>query len=74
MPYIDGIEAIKQIRASTDPEIAATPIVALNSLAMSGDRERFMAAGANAYLSKPFTVRSLLSIVRELLLGAKPAQ
>jgi PAS domain S-box-containing protein len=61
MPGLDGLEAIKQIRAS--PTTASVPIVALTALAMQGDRERCMAAGANDYLSKPVRLRHVLEVV-----------
>jgi len=51
LPGIDGFEATKRIRASrTAREI---PIVAVTSFAMTGDRERLLAAGCNGYIEKP---------------------
>jgi len=52
MPVMDGIEATKAIRNSAAGVKANTPIIALTSFAMAGDRERFLAAGMNDYLSK----------------------
>ncbi|NTU78700.1 MAG: response regulator [Chloroflexales bacterium] len=65
MPELDGLSAIGQIRA--DPEVGATPIIALTALAMPGDRERCLAAGANAYLAKPVSLRMLLATIATLL-------
>ena len=48
MPVIDGMEAIKQIRL--DSNLADIPIIALTALAMTGDRDRCLAVGANEYL------------------------
>lgn len=67
MPHMDGITAMREIRRHSDPKIAGTPILALTALAMRGDRERCLAAGANEYLSKPFTLRALSEAIARLL-------
>jgi CheY-like chemotaxis protein len=65
MPKLDGLEATREIRK--DPDIARVPIVALTALAMSGDRERCLAAGASEYMSKPVTLRKLDETIQRLL-------
>ncbi|NET27838.1 PAS domain S-box protein [Okeania sp. SIO1I7] len=69
MPGMDGLEAIKHIRH--DPNLVDIPIVALTALAMEGDREDCLAAGANNYLSKPIKMKKLANTIQELLNAKK---
>jgi len=59
MPVMDGIEATQRIRNSLAGAKANIPIIALTSYAMAGDQEKFLAAGMNAYLSKPVRLADL---------------
>jgi two-component system cell cycle response regulator DivK len=63
LPDIDGIEVLRRLRA--DARTASLPVLALTAQAMHGDRERFLAAGFDDYLSKPVDVRGLVETVRE---------
>lgn len=63
MPEMDGYEAIARIRGNT--ATAAIPIIAVTAQAMTGDKERCLKAGADAYVSKPVNV-DLLSGLLEL--------
>jgi two-component system, cell cycle response regulator DivK len=65
MPDMDGYEAIGKIRA--DDAKKDTPVVAVTAQAMVGDREKCLAAGADAYLSKPVNVDVLTETLKELL-------
>ena len=65
MPQMDGLEAIRQLRNTT--EFAATSIIAVTALAMPGDRERCLAAGANDYISKPIDLNHLVNTLNSQL-------
>jgi CheY-like chemotaxis protein len=65
MPTMDGLEATKQIRL--DPNLVNIPIIALTALAMEGDRDKCLAAGANEYLSKPIKFSQLSTVIQQIL-------
>jgi two-component system, cell cycle response regulator DivK len=65
MPVMDGYEATRLIKA--DPALAAIPIVAVTSYALSGDEAKARAAGCDDYVAKPFSPRQMLAKVREIL-------
>lgn len=65
MPVVDGLSAIRQIRASTDPKTRDIAIVSLSGHSSAADKEKCLAAGATAYLNKPFGVRELDRIIAE---------
>jgi two-component system cell cycle response regulator DivK len=62
LPDIDGIEALRRLRE--DERTARIPVLALTAQAMYGDRERFLSAGFDGYLSKPVDVPELVATVR----------
>ena len=62
LPDFDGVEALGRLRA--DERTASTPVLALTAQAMEGDRERFLAAGFDGYLSKPVDIAEFVATVR----------
>jgi PAS domain S-box-containing protein len=65
MPEMDGLAAISQIR--TQPELMEIPIIALTALAMPGDKQKCIQAGADEYISKPVSLKKLSSLIKKLL-------
>ncbi len=65
MPGTDGFEAIRILKSN--PGTRAIPIIALTALAMPGDQDRCLRAGADAYLSKPIVLRDVFEMVRGFL-------
>jgi len=68
MPEMDGFEAVAAIRAKEGAARAHIPIIAMTAHAMKGDRERCLAAGMDAYLSKPIQLKELLQVIKSLAL------
>jgi two-component system cell cycle response regulator DivK len=62
LPDIDGVEALERVRA--DDRFASVPVLALTAQAMEGDRERFLAAGFDGYLSKPVNIAEFVATVK----------
>jgi PAS domain S-box-containing protein len=65
-PGMDGLEATRRLRA--DPDFRTLPIIALTALAMPGDRERCLAAGASDYVTKPVSLKELAKMIESYLL------
>jgi two-component system cell cycle response regulator DivK len=67
IPKIDGYEVTKRLKSMD--EFKEIPIVALTAHAMKGDREKFISAGFEGYISKPINIRELPEQVRAYLKG-----
>jgi len=67
LPIVDGWEATRQIKAG--PETKGIPVIALTAHAMAGDEEKALAAGCNAYETKPVDLPKLLAKIDALLHG-----
>ena len=68
LPDVDGATALQRLRS--DERTAGIPVLALTAQAMEGDRERFLAAGFDGYLSKPVDIEELIATVRQYCDGA----
>jgi two-component system cell cycle response regulator DivK len=68
LPDIDGVTALRRLRE--DQRTTSVPVVALTAQAMEGDRERFLDAGFDDYLSKPVNVADLIATVKRYCDGA----
>jgi len=65
MPQVDGLEVLRRLRA--DPATSDLPVILLSAQAQEADVSRGFAAGASAYVKKPFSPRELVARVGELL-------
>lgn len=65
LPGIDGIETTKRIRESEAGR--DIPIIAITAHAMSGDRERIIAAGCNAYIEKPIDPITIVKQIHKII-------
>ena len=72
LPEMDGTEVLRRIRL--DAGLRALPVIALTAHAMSGDREKYLAAGFNDYVTKPIVDENvLLDAIQKLLPAGAPA-
>lgn len=67
MPEMSGFELIAQIRSYPRAEVANLPVIALTSMAMTGDQERILKQGFDNYLSKPVDFAALSQMIKTLL-------
>jgi len=64
MPEMDGYEAISVMKNAGN--LKQIPVIAVTAQAMTGDREKCLAAGADGYISKPVNVDELLQVLKQL--------
>jgi CheY-like chemotaxis protein len=70
MPEMDGIETTQHIRKKEALTGAHLPIIAMTAYAMTGDKERFISAGMDGYVSKPINTSELQAAIAGVLKGA----
>jgi CheY-like chemotaxis protein len=63
MPEMDGVEATRAIRGKEERTGQHIPIIALTAHALEGDRERFLSAGMDHYISKPIHTEEMLEVI-----------
>jgi PAS domain S-box-containing protein len=67
MPVMDGFQATQEIRKLHPPHKARVPIIAMTAHALKGDQETCLAAGMDAYISKPINSQELIALVESML-------
>jgi two-component system cell cycle response regulator DivK len=72
LPGIDGYEATRRLKA--DAALHAIPVIVVTSYALAGDDGKARAAGCDAFISKPYSPRQLLAMVREYLSSSAPTR
>jgi two-component system cell cycle response regulator DivK len=70
LPGMDGLAATAMLKK--DPATTAIPVIALTAMAMKDDQEKAMAAGCDAYISKPLRFQELYAMIDALLIKRKP--
>ncbi|WP_438945144.1 response regulator, partial [Sediminibacterium sp.] len=67
MPYIDGIQATSIIRSMKNSPNCSIPIIAITANALEGDKQKYLSAGMNGYISKPFLEEEFLMVILQCL-------
>ncbi|HFE45882.1 MAG TPA: response regulator [Nannocystis exedens] len=65
MPILDGLKLVKRLRA--DKRYERVPIIIITTEGAAEDRQRALALGANAYITKPIRAREVIKLVRQIL-------
>jgi len=69
LPKLSGLEVTRKLKET--PAFSQIPIICLTAYAMTGDKERFINGGCDAYLSKPINTRELPGMIAEMLHNTK---
>jgi len=65
LPGMDGLSVVRELKAGGDME--GVPILALTAHAMRGDKDRFLQAGCDGYISKPIDVKTFIPSIQQFL-------
>ena len=65
LPGMDGLSVVREIKS--DARMGGVPILALTAHAMRGDKDRFLEAGCDGYISKPIDVKTFISSIEQYL-------
>jgi len=65
LPGMDGLSVVREMK--TDDRTRRIPILALTAHAMRGDKDRFLEAGCDGYISKPIDVKTFISSIEQYL-------
>lgn len=65
LPGMDGLSVVREMKS--DDRIKCIPILALTAHAMRGDKDRFLEAGCDGYISKPIDVKTFLTAIEQYL-------
>lgn len=65
LPGMDGLSVVRAMKS--EPRTARVPILALTAHAMRGDKDRFLDAGCDGYISKPIDVKTFIASIRQYL-------
>jgi CheY-like chemotaxis protein len=74
MPEIDGLSATREVRLREKQTGCHIPIVAMTAHAVSGDRERCLESGMDAYISKPVTSHGIAKTIAEIFVADSQVQ
>jgi len=72
LPVMDGYTTAKELRRV--PKLSGTPIIALTSYAMTGDREKAMAAGCTGYIEKPINPKIFADQIKDYMGSSVPGE
>ena len=73
MPVLDGVAAVRRIRqGQAGPDKAAIPVIAVTAYAMPGDKEKFLAAGIDDYVTKPMGLQELQAAIARVVAAGRP--
>jgi CheY-like chemotaxis protein len=72
IPGLNGFEVIRQIKSSSDPDLARTPVAVVTANVLTHERDQAMEAGCAAFIEKPFEIKKLRQRI-ESLLDSAPA-